>query len=66
MPDIPFRKILKWTGYPLFFVVCFVFFAYKTFPYEKLADRLIQEAAARGYEVEIVDVTHSGMTGLEL
>jgi type II secretion system protein N len=66
LPDIPFRKILKWTGYPLFFVVCFVFFAYKTFPYEKLADRLIQEAAARGYEVEIVDVTHSGMTGLEL
>lgn len=64
MDRIPFRKILKWTGYPLFFLLCFVFFAYKTFPYERLADRLIQEAAARGYEVEIIDLTHSGLTGL--
>ena len=66
MADIPYKTILKWTGYPAFFLLCFVFFAYKTFPYDKLADRLIKEAAARGYEVEIVDVTHSGMTGLEL
>ena len=64
MDRIPFRKILKWTGYPLFFLLCFVFFAYKTFPYERLADRLIQEAAARGYQVEIVGLTHSGLTGL--
>lgn len=66
MPDIPFKKILKWTGFPLFFLFCFVFFAYKTFPYEKLADRIVQEASARGYEVEIVDLTHSGLTGLQL
>ncbi len=65
MPDIPFKKILKWTGYPAFFLLCFVFFAYKTFPYERLAERLVAEAAARGYEVEIVDLTHSGLTGLE-
>lgn len=64
MDRIPFRKILKWIGYPLFFLLCFVFFAYKTFPYERLADRLIQEAGARGYEVEIIDLTHSGLTGL--
>ena len=64
MDRVPFRKILKWTGYPLFFLLCFVFFAYKTFPYERLADRLIQEAAARGYQVEIVGLTHSGLTGL--
>jgi type II secretion system protein N len=66
VPDIPYKKILKWTGYPAFFLLCFVFFAYKTFPYEKLADRLVREAALRGYEVEIVDMTHSGLTGLEL
>jgi type II secretion system protein N len=48
----------------MFFVLCFVFFAYKTFPYERLADRLIQEAGARGYELEIIDLTHSGLTGL--
>ena len=64
MRRIPIRQILKWTGYPLFFLVCFVFFAYKTFPYERLADRLAYEARARGYEVEIIDLTHSGLTGL--
>jgi type II secretion system protein N len=61
---IPVRLILKWTGYPLFFLLCFVFFAYKTFPYERLADRLIQEAQSRGYDLEIADLTHSGLTGL--
>ncbi len=64
MPDLPFAKILKWVGYPLFFLVCFVFFAYQTFPYERLADRIIQEAAARGYEIEIIDLSSSGLTGL--
>jgi len=58
------RQILKWAGYPLFFFACFVFFAYKTFPYERLADRLVQEAAAQGYEIEIIDLTNSGLTGL--
>jgi type II secretion system protein N len=61
---IPLRQILKWAGYPLFFLLCFVFFSYKTFPYEQLADRLIQEARVRGYELEIIDLTHSGLTGL--
>jgi len=62
--QIPVGQILKWTGYPLFFFVCFVFFAYRTFPYERLADRLVQEAQARGYEVEIAGLTNSGLTGL--
>jgi type II secretion system protein N len=61
---IPIKTILKWAAYPTFFFLCFLFFAYKTFPYEKLADRITQEAAARGYEVEIVDLSHSGLTGL--
>lgn len=64
MNRIPIRQILKWTGYPLFFVLCFLFFAYKTFPYERLADRIVQEARAQGYEIEIIDLTHSGLTGL--
>jgi type II secretion system protein N len=61
---IPIKQILRLAGYPAFFLVCFVFFAYKTFPYELLADRLVQEARARGYDLEIVDLTHSGLTGL--
>lgn len=64
MDRIPIKQILKWTGYPLFFIVCFLFFAYKTFPYERLSDRIVQEARAQGYEIEIVDLTHSGLTGL--
>ena len=64
MGRVPIGLILKWLGYPLFFFLCFVFFAYKTFPYERLADRLVQEAQARGYELEIIDLTHSGLTGL--
>ena len=61
---IPIKKILEWAGYPAFFLLCFVFFAYKTFPYDRLADRLVQEAQARGYEIEIIDLTHSGLSGL--
>lgn len=64
MRQIPIGQISRWIGYPIFFLVCFVFFAYKTFPYERLADRLIQEAQARGYELEIIDLTNSGLTGL--
>lgn len=64
MRRIPIAKILKWAGYPLFFVFCFVFFAYQTFPYDRLADRLVQEASARGYEIEILDLSSSGLTGL--
>jgi type II secretion system protein N len=62
--QIPIRQISRWIGYPIFFLLCFVFFAYKTFPYDRLSDRLIQEAQARGYELEIIDLTNSGLTGL--
>ncbi len=64
MQRIPIKKILTWTGYPAFFLLCFVFFAYKTFPYDRLADRLAAEARIRGYEIEIIDLTHSGLSGL--
>jgi type II secretion system protein N len=62
--QISIGQILRWLGYPIFFFLCFVFFAYRTFPYDRLGDRLIQEAQARGYELEIVDLTNSGLTGL--
>jgi len=62
--QLPVRQILRWTAYPLFFLVCFVFFAYKTFPYDRLAARIVQMAQLQGYELEIGDLTHSGMTGL--
>ena len=64
MRQISIGQILRWVGYPIFFLLCFVFFAYRTFPYDRLGDRLIQEAQARGYELEIIDLTNSGLTGL--
>lgn len=64
MRRISVRNILRWAGYPLFFFACFVFFAYKTFPYDKLANRFVQEARAKGYDLEIIDLTNAGLTGL--
>ena len=64
MDRIPVGRVLKWAGYPLFFFLCFVFFAYQTFPYERLADRIVQMARAEGYELEIIDLTNSGLSGL--
>lgn len=64
MPNISVRQVLRWAAYPVFFLFCFVFFAYQTFPYDRLADRIVQEARKRGYELEIIDLTHAGLTGL--
>ncbi len=40
------RKILRWVGYPLFYLFCLVLFAYLTFPYQRLKDRIVAEANA--------------------
>jgi type II secretion system protein N len=40
------KKLLIWVGYPAFYLFCFVVFAYLTFPFEHLRDRLIAEFAA--------------------
>ncbi len=37
------RQILKWLGYAAFYCVTLVVFAYLTFPYERLGDRIVQE-----------------------
>ncbi len=35
------RKIFKWTGYPIFAFICFLFFMVTTLPYDKMQDKLI-------------------------
>ena len=45
---------------------CFVLFAYWTFPYERLRVRLIEEAGERGYELEIIDLSPSRLSGVTL
>ena len=37
------RKILPYAGYPAFYLFCLVIFAYFTFPYEMLRDRIVAE-----------------------
>ncbi len=66
LPDFSWRSALRWAGYPAFFVFCFIVFAYWTFPYERLRDRLIEEAGERGYGLEIIDLSPSRLTGVRL
>jgi len=66
LPDVSWQSALRWAGYPTFFVLCFVVFAYWTFPYERLRDRLIEEADERGYELEIIDLSPSRLSGVTL
>ncbi|HVY29836.1 MAG TPA: type II secretion system protein GspN [Polyangiaceae bacterium] len=37
------RQILKWAGYVAFYVFSLLVFAYLTFPYNRLGDRIVQE-----------------------
>ncbi|MEM7433882.1 MAG: type II secretion system protein GspN [Myxococcota bacterium] len=66
LPEFSWRRALRWAGYPLFFLFCFVLFAYWTFPYEKLRDRLVELAAQQGYELEIIDLSPSRLSGVTL
>ncbi len=60
------ERVSQWIGYPVFFFVCFMFFAYLTFPYDRLRDKLIQVAAVQGYELEVIDLEPSWLTGVTL
>ncbi|HQP35736.1 MAG TPA: type II secretion system protein GspN [Polyangiaceae bacterium] len=39
------KKLLLWVGYPAFYLFCFFVFAYLTFPFEHLRDRIVVEFA---------------------
>ncbi|MDF3065891.1 MAG: putative rane protein [Polyangiaceae bacterium] len=41
------RKALKWAGYVAFYLFSLLLFAYLTFPYNRLADRIVSEFNAR-------------------
>ena len=66
IPRIPLRSLGGWALYPAFFVLCFVLFSYWTFPYDAVRDRLIEEASKRGYELEIIELSPSRLTGATL
>jgi type II secretion system protein N len=41
------RRVLKLSGYPIFYLVCLFLFAYWTFPYERLRERILVELEAQ-------------------
>ncbi|MES1185679.1 MAG: type II secretion system protein GspN [Myxococcales bacterium] len=41
------RQILKWAGYVAFYLFSLLVFAYLTFPYNRLGDRIVQEFNAK-------------------
>jgi type II secretion system protein N len=53
LPTVPFtmsprvRRILTLSGYPAFYLFCLFLFAYFTFPYDRLKDRLLAELDAQ-------------------
>jgi type II secretion system protein N len=42
------QNLLSWSGYAMFFVVCFVLSAYFSFPYERVRDLLVTKVVSSG------------------
>lgn len=61
------RRWLRITGYTFFFFLAFLFFAYMTFPYDRVRDFVIHQAelAIPGAELEIVSLEPAWLTGIE-
>ncbi len=64
------KKILRWVGYPLFYLFCLVLFAYLTFPYDRLKNRIVAEVNARAtapdaMRLEIADMGSYWFSGIE-
>ncbi|MEM1415177.1 MAG: type II secretion system protein GspN [Myxococcota bacterium] len=70
------KNLRRFVGYPLFFIFCFLVFAYLTFPYDRVKEVLIQEVESplgpggarrpSGFSLEIVDLSPSWVTGVTL
>ncbi|HMJ11748.1 MAG TPA: type II secretion system protein GspN [Polyangiaceae bacterium] len=62
-------RILRWVGYPLFYVFALLLFTYLTFPYDRLRDRLVGEINAKpispGMQVKIDTVDSYWFSGVE-
>jgi type II secretion system protein N len=64
------RRIIRWTGYPAFYLFCLCAFAYLTFPFDHLRHRIIAEfntaqAEASGMRLQIDDMSWYWGTGIE-
>lgn len=70
------KKLLLYAGYAAFFFVCFLVFAYWTFPYDRLRDFIVQEVERpagpdgrrrpSGVQLSIGELSPSWVTGVDL
>lgn len=64
------KRILVWVGYPLFYLFALFLFAYWTFPYERIRDRIIADYNANrtpdSYRLEIEDLDGYWLSGIEI
>lgn len=63
-------KVLRFAGYPLFYLLCLLLFARLTFPYDAVKDRILAEFSARQTDavpkrLEIEDVSGYWLFGVE-
>jgi len=65
------KKILLWIGYPAFYFFCFFVFAYFTFPFEHVRDRIIvefakdQQKTGGAMRLEIEELTSYWVSGVD-
>jgi type II secretion system protein N len=69
-PGPRLRKVGRWAGYPLFYLLCLVIFFYVTFPFTRLKQRIVTEfnaaqAKASGMRLEIDELSWYWITGIE-
>jgi type II secretion system protein N len=64
------RQILKWVGFVAFYLVSLLVFAYLTFPYNRLGDRIVQEfngkqTGPKPMRLKLGDVSSYWLGGVE-
>jgi len=64
------RMILRWVGYPVFYLCALILFAFWTFPFDRVKHRVVAEfnraqADASGMRLEIDDMSWYWLSGVE-
>jgi type II secretion system protein N len=66
LPTLPARLKKRRLAYAAFTLVAFLFALRQTFPVDAVAERLMLEAAARGWQLRMADVAPAGVVGVRM
>jgi type II secretion system protein N len=58
------NKWIRWIGYPVFFLVAFIFSLSRTLPFAAIQSRAVEEARKAGYTLSIVSLSGAGLFGV--